>query len=190
MNGLDYLILAAIGLGALFGAGRGILQIASSLIALVAAFYLAALYYQAAGSYLARAFSMRPGTGATLGYVVIFLAVMVIVAWGGGKLAQLIRAVHMSWADRLGGALVGAALGAFLAGLIVVAATVMMPADTSLVRQSQLAPRVLDYSHEMASFIPVEIRDAYYSREGQLITYWNQHGTASPEAASGPATTP
>jgi membrane protein required for colicin V production len=190
MNGLDYLILAAIGLGAIFGAGRGILRIASSLIAVVAAFYLAALYYQAAGGYLARAFSMRPGTGATLGYVVIFLAVMVIVAWGGSKLALLIRAVHMSWVDRLGGALVGAALGALVAGLIVVVATVTMPADTPLIRQSQLAPRVLDYSHELAGFIPAQIRDAYYFREGQLITYWNYHKTASPEPASGPATTP
>ena len=190
MNGLDYLILAAIGLGAIFGAGRGILRIASSLIAVVAAFYLAALYYQAAGGYLARAFSMRPGTGATLGYVVIFLAVMVIVAWGGSKLALLIRAVHMSWVDRLGGALVGAALGALVAGLIVVIATVTMPADTPLIRQSQLAPRVLDYSHELAGFIPAQIRDAYYFREGQLITYWNDHKTAPSEPAWGPATTP
>ena len=103
MNGLDYLILAAIGLGAIFGSARGILRIASSLIALVAAVYLAALYYQAAGAYLARAFSMRPATGAALGYIIVFIAVMVIVAWGGAKLAELIRALHMSWVDRLGG---------------------------------------------------------------------------------------
>ena len=46
---------------------------------------MAALYSQAAGAYLTRAFSMPPETGATLGYIVIFLAVMVIVAWGGRK---------------------------------------------------------------------------------------------------------
>ncbi len=189
MNGLDYLILAAIGLGAIFGAARGILRIASSLIALVAAVYLAALYYQAAGAYLARAFSMRPATGATLGYIIVFIAVMVIVAWGGAKLAELVRALHMSWVDRLGGAVVGAALGALLAGLIVVVATVTMPADTPLVRQSQLAPRVLDYSHNLAAFVPAQVRDAYYYREAQLITYWNQH-KAPPEPASGPAATP
>jgi membrane protein required for colicin V production len=190
MNGLDYLILAAIGLGALFGSARGILRIASSLIALVAAAYLASIYHQAAGVYLTRAFSMRPGTGATLGYIVIFLAVMVIVAWGGGKLAQLIRAVHMSWADRLGGAIVGAALGALLAALIVVVVTVALPADTPLVRQSQLAPRVLDYSHDLAGFVPVEVRDAYYYRETQVVTYWNQHKTTPPASTSGPAAAP
>jgi len=190
MNGLDYLILAAIGLGAFFGASRGLLRIASSLIALVAAVYLAAFYSQAAGAYLTRAFSMRPETGAVLGYIVIFLAVMVVVAWGGAKIAALIRAVHMSWADRLGGALVGAALGALLAGLIVVAATVTLPADAPAIRQSQLAPRLLDFSHDLAGFIPAQIRDAYYYRESQLITYWNQHGTAPSEPSSGPATTP
>jgi membrane protein required for colicin V production len=190
MNGLDYLILAAIGLGAIFGSGRGILRIASSLIALVAAFYLAALYYQAVGGYLTRAFSMRPETGAALGYIVIFLAVMVAVAWVGGTIAALIRAVHMSWADRLGGALVGAALGALVAGLIVVIATVTLPADAPAIRQSQLAPRLLDFSHDVAAFIPAQIRDAYDYRESQLITYWNQHRTASPEPSSGPAATP
>ena len=190
MNGLDYLILAAIGLGALYGSARGILRIASSLIALVAAAYLASIYDQAAGAYLTRAFAMRPGAGATLGYIVIFLAVMVTVAWGGGKLAQLIRAVHMSWADRFGGAIVGAGLGALLAALIVVIVTVMLPVDTPLVRQSQLAPRVLDYSHDVASFVPAEVRDAYYYRETQLVTYWNQHRTAPPEFTSEPAATP
>jgi membrane protein required for colicin V production len=190
MNGLDYLVLAAIGLGALYGSARGILRIASSLIALVAAAYLASIYDQAAGAYLTHAFSMRPGAGATLGYIVIFLAVMVTVAWGGGKLSQLIRAVHMSWADRLGGAIVGAGLGALLAALIVVIVTVMLPVDTPLVRQSQLAPRVLDYSHDLAGFVPAEVRDAYYYRETQLVTYWNQHRTAPPEFTSEPAATP
>jgi membrane protein required for colicin V production len=190
MNGLDYLILVAIGLGALFGAGRGVLRIATALLALLAAVYLASAYHQAAGASLARAFSLRPETSATLGYVVIFLAVMVIVAWGGGKLAQLVHAVHMSWADRLGGALVGAALGALLAALIVVVATVTLAADTPVIRQSQLAPRVLDYSHQVAGFVPVQIRDAYYYREAQVVTYWNEHKTAPPEPSSGPAATP
>ena len=190
MNGLDYLILAAIGLGALFGSARGILRIASSLIALVAAAYLASIYDQAVGAFLARAFSVRPRTGATLGYIVIFLAVMVVVAWGGGKLAQLIRAVHMSWVDRFGGAIVGAALGALVASVIVVVVTVMLSAGSPLIRQSQLAPRVVDYSHQMASFVPVDLRDAYYYRETQLVTYWNEHRTTPPESSSGPATAP
>jgi membrane protein required for colicin V production len=190
MNGLDYLILAAIALGAIFGSGRGILRIASSLIALVSAVYLAARYYQAAGAYLARAFAVRPETGTTLAYVVIFLAVMIVVAWGGGKLAQLVRAVNMSWLDRLGGAVVGAALGALLAALVVVVATVTLPADAPVVRQSQLAPRLLDFSHDLAGFIPAQIRDAYYYRESQLITYWNRHTTAPPEPPSGSAATP
>ena len=190
MNGLDYLILAAIALGAILGSARGILRIAASFIALVAAVYFAAFYYPAAGGYLQRAFSMRPETAAVVGYVAIFLTVMVVVAWAGGKLAALIRAVHMSWADQLGGALVGAVLGALLAGLIVVVAAVTLPADAPVIRQSQLTPRLLEFSHDLAGFIPAQVRDAYYYRESQLITYWNQHRTAPPEPSSGPAATP
>jgi membrane protein required for colicin V production len=190
MNGLDYLILVVIALGAIHGSSRGILRIASSLIALVAAVYLASLYSHQAGAYLTRVFSVRPGTGAALGYVIIFLTVMVVVAWGGDKLAQLIRAVHMSWIDRLGGALVGAALGALVAGLVVVVVTVMLPVDAPFIRQSKLAPRVLDYSHDLAGFVPGDVRDAYYYRESQLITYWNEHKTTTAPPGSAPATTP
>jgi membrane protein required for colicin V production len=189
MNGLDYLILVIIALGAIHGSSRGILRIASSLIALVAAVYLASLYYHQAGAYLTRAFSVRPGTGAALGYVAIFLAVMVVVAWGGDKLAQLIRAVHMSWVDRLGGAVVGAALGALVAGLVVVVLTVMLRVDAPLVRQSKLAPSLREFSQYLAGFVPDEVRDAYNHRESQLITYWNEHKTTAPSGSS-PATTP
>lgn len=190
MNGLDLLILVVIALGAIYGAARGILRIASSLIALIAAVYVASIYSRAAGEYLTRAFSMQPETGAVLGYIVIFLAVLVIVAWGGAVLAELIRAVHMSWADRLGGAVVGAALGALLAGFIVLAVTVTLPVDAPLISRSQLAPRVLALNHDLAGFVPVQIRDAYYYRESQLVTYWNQHKAAPPESSSGPATAP
>jgi uncharacterized membrane protein required for colicin V production len=190
MNALDLVIIAAIGLGALFGSGRGVLRIASSLIALVAAVYTAARYSQPLGVYLSHALSLQPGAGAILGYVVIFLAVMIVVAWGGGKLAMLVRALHMSWADRLGGALVGGALGTVLAGLIVVIATGTLPADAATIRHSQLAPRVLNFTHDLAGLVPAQIRDAYYYRESQLITYWNEHKIASPESASGPAATP
>jgi uncharacterized membrane protein required for colicin V production len=189
MNGLDYLILVMIALGAIHGSSRGILRIASSLIALVAAVYLASLYSHRAGAYLTHAFSVRPGTGTALGYLIIFLTVMVVVAWGGSKLAELIRAVHMSWVDRLGGAVVGAAFGALVAGLVVVVVTVMLPVNAPFVRQSELAPRVLDYCHDLAGFVPEEVRDAYYYRESQLITYWNEHKTTAPPG-SAPATTP
>jgi len=190
MNGLDYLIVAIIGLSALHGYARGILRIASSLIALVAAAYFSSLYSPAAGAYLARAFGIRTASGNALGYVVIFLGVTILVAWAGGKVAELIRAVHMSWADRLGGSIIGAALGALVAGLIVVIATVTLPPDTPAIRNSQLAPRVLQYTHDLAGFVPSEIRDDYYRRESQVISYWNAHKATPLEPASGSAAAP
>jgi len=107
MNGLDYLILALIAIGALYGTSRGVLRIGSSLVAVIAGVYFASIYDARVGGYFTRAFSAKPEVGAVLGYVVILLAVMVVVAWGGGKVADLIRAVHMSWLDRLAGGVVG-----------------------------------------------------------------------------------
>ncbi len=190
MNGLDYLIVAIVALSALHGYARGILRIASSLIALVAAAYFSSIYSPVAGAGLARAFGLRAASGNALGYVVIFLAVMILVAWAGGKLAELIRAVHMSWADRLGGSVIGAALGALVAGLMVVAATLTLPADTPAIRNSELAPRLLQYTHDLAGFVPSEIRDEYYRRESQVIGYWQAHKATPPGPAPGSAAAP
>lgn len=184
MNGLDYLIVALIGLGAIFGAARGILRIAASLIALVAAFYLAAVYYGAAGAFFTGAFSLSPRSGSILGYIVVFMTVMIIVAWGGTMLSRLIHAIHMSWADRLAGAIVGAALGAMAAGLIVVMLAATLPADAPMVRNSTLAPRVLDYNHSLLTLVPEPVREAYHAHESQLISYWNRQANSPPPAAS------
>jgi membrane protein required for colicin V production len=190
MNGLDYLILAAIGVGAMYGTARGILRIASSLIALVAAIYFAAAYYHRAGEYFTHAFSARPEVGAALGYVVILLAMIIVVAWGGTRLADLIRAVHMSWLDRLAGGVVGAGLGALLAGFAVVMLTATLPFDAPLIRQSQLAPHVLEYYHSLAAFVPDQVRDAYLAREADLLAYWKQHHKELPRVGPSPAATP
>lgn len=190
MNGLDYLILALIALGAFHGTGRGVLRIASSLIAVVAGVYFASVYYGRIGAYLARAFSAKPEGAAVLGYVVALLVVIVLVAWGGGKLADLIRAVHMSWLDRLAGGVVGAGLGALIAGFIVVLLTASLPFDAPLIRQSQLAPHVLEYYHTLASYVPEQVRDAYLAREAELRAYWRAHREQLPGAGPSPAPTP
>lgn len=190
MNGLDYLILALIALGAIHGTSRGILRIASSLIALVAAVYFASAYHDRAGQYFTRALSARPEVGAALGYVVILLAVLIVVAWGGARLADLIRAVHLSWLDRLGGGVVGAGLGALLAGFALLILTAMLPFDAPLLRQSQLAPHVIEYYHALAAFVPEEVRDAYLAREAELRAYWKQHGRRIPQIESSPTATP
>jgi membrane protein required for colicin V production len=187
MNGLDIFILAAIGLGAIHGFARGVLRIASSLIALVAAAYLSSLYSHRVDVYLVRAFGVRPVTASVLGYALIFIAVMVCVAWAGGKIAALVRAVHMSWADRLGGAVVGAGMGVLFAGLVVALATVTLSADSPIIRQSQLAPHFLKMTYDLANFIPPEIRDSYNHQKAQFIGYWNLHMATPPGPAGSTA---
>jgi membrane protein required for colicin V production len=190
MNGLDYLILAIIAVGALYGSSRGVLRIASSLVAVVAGVYFASIYYARVGGYFTRAFSAKPEVGAILGYVVILLAAIVVVAWVGGKVADLIRAVHMSWLDRLAGGVVGAGLGALLAGFAVVILMASLPFDAPFVTQSELAPHVLDYYHTLASYVPQQVQNAYLQREADLRAYWKAHREDLPQIGSTPTATP
>lgn len=190
MNGLDYLILAIIAVGALYGTSRGVLRIGSSLIAVIAGVYFASIYYARVGGYFTRAFSAKPEVGAVLGYVVILLAVIVVVAWGGGKIADLIRAVHMSWLDRLAGGVVGAGLGALLAGFAVVILMASLPFDAPFIRQSELAPHVIEYYQTLASYVPEQMREAYLQREADVLAYWKAHREDLPKVGPLPTPTP
>ena len=51
MNGLDYVAVALLAIGAIYGLQRGALRMVTSAVSLVAAIYFASLYYARAGTF-------------------------------------------------------------------------------------------------------------------------------------------
>ncbi|MGH7932991.1 MAG: CvpA family protein [Candidatus Binataceae bacterium] len=182
MNGLDYAIVAIIGLGALYGLMRGALRILTSILSLVVAIYLASTYYQQVGAYVQRQFGTSPTTGAIVGYAAIFAVIFVIVEFAGRRVIRLTQIIHLGWIDRLGGGIFGGAIAAVIAGLAVVMLATILPDNPPMLRNSQLAPRVLAFNDAMLGFVPPQVRSVYESKRDELTRYWAEK-TRSPAIA-------
>jgi membrane protein required for colicin V production len=161
MNGLDYAILAIVGLGALSGLTRGALRMATSILALVFGIYAASVYYQRAAELARRYLATNPMLSDVIGYAAIFLIVYIAIEYAGGRIARLVQMIHLSWIDRLAGGILGASIGALLAGLVVVLMTAALPPDPPLLRDSKLAPRVLGYIQVLLDYVPEQVKFTY-----------------------------
>lgn len=179
LNGLDYAILALIALCALRGLTRGVLRMATSILSLLAGLYFASLYYSRAGAVVQKQFHASQAVGAVIGYAVIFAAVFIAVEYAGGRIIRLVRIIHLNWADRLGGTIFGAAIGAILAGLAVVLLTVSLGSNPPLLRDSELAPRVLAYNRVLLAYIPPQVQKEYEEKRDELYKYWKKEALLS-----------
>lgn len=186
MNGLDVAIVVAAGLGVLWGLGRGVLRMVTSIVALVAAIYFAAVYYPAARNLALKYLQTGQAVAAVIGYTAIFLAVFIVIGTAGNVLVRVVRVVNLGWADRLLGAAAGGAVAIAIAGMALMGLTAMLPEDTPLLKQSRLAPQVLTYTDELLNYIPPEVKTIYERKRRELTRYWLERSFTSPEPTDKP----
>jgi membrane protein required for colicin V production len=188
MNGLDVAIVVIAGLGILWGLGRGLLRMATSIVAVVAAIYFASLYYSAARDIALKYLPLGPAAAAVIGYAIVFILVFAVIGTIGNVLVRMVRTVSLGWIDRLLGGAAGGAIAVAAMGLALMLLTAMLPADAALLSQSQLAPRVLHYTDLLLNYIPPEVKTIYDRKRQELTRYWLQHELApgSPTATATP----
>jgi membrane protein required for colicin V production len=192
MNGLDFAIIAIVGLSALSGLTRGALRMATSILALVLGIYAASTYYGRAAALAHKYLSTSPTTSAVIGYVAVFLIVYIAIEYAGATVVRLAQIIHLSWIDRLAGGILGAAIGVILAGLLVVGMTAMLPPNPALLRDSRLAPQVLGYNQVLMAYVPPEVKQSYEQKRAELYRQWVLKAQGSdksegPEASPSPA---
>jgi membrane protein required for colicin V production len=188
MNGLDVAIVAVAVLGVLWGLGRGVLRMVTSIVALVAAIYFAAIYYPNVRDLALKYLAIRPAVAAVIGYAVVFLLVFIVIGMAGNILVRMVRTVNLGWADRLLGGVAGGAIAIAIAGMALMLLTAMLPEDAPLLRESRLTPQVLTYTGALLSYIPPEVKTIYDRKRRELTRYWLQQnlGGGSPTATTTP----
>ncbi|HEY2104180.1 MAG TPA: CvpA family protein [Candidatus Binataceae bacterium] len=187
MNGLDVAIVIIGGLGVLSGLRRGVLRMATSIIALAGAIYFASIYYPQARDLTLKYVPMTPTSAAVAGYVLVFLIVFVVVQTAGGVLTRLVRTASLGWVDRLAGGAAGGAIAIAIMGMALMLLTAALPTNSDLLKQSQLAPPVLRYTDLLMAYIPAEVKVLYEHKRKELMRYWLRQeleGEASPTATS------
>lgn len=129
MSAVDWLLLAIVGLSALFGLMRGFISVLASLVAWVLAAWVAFHFGAQLGVLLAGA--GEPGTGEVLaGYALGFVGVLVVVGLAGWLVRKLVHSIGLSGLDRLLGLGLGVLRGAFVAcALVLLLGLTAMPRE-------------------------------------------------------------
>jgi membrane protein required for colicin V production len=193
MNLFDDVVIGMVAAGSLYGLRQGLLQMVTAAVALFGGLYIASIYYVAAGNIAQHDFGANQTVGAVLGYLVVFIVVFSAIQVTGMTAVRLLDLIHLGWADRLAGSLLGAAMVAVSAGVAVMLLAAVLPADASLLSDSTLAPMLLEYDDALVSYIPQQARDAYRDNRDALMRFWvarAQEAAARAAASSQPAPTP
>ncbi|HEU0138875.1 MAG TPA: CvpA family protein [Bryobacteraceae bacterium] len=172
MNWFDIVLLIIVGSSTVAGFLKGFVRVALGLVATVAAFLLSLGFYRMAGGWFTPVVD-SPNTAKLLGFVTIFIGVLLLGWLAGILLSRLLRAVGLSWVDRLGGAVAGAARGIVFA-IVILTIVVTFKSDPRFVAESQYAPYVVRASHVAVQFAPRELNDAFHSGYQRLRQAWSE----------------
>lgn len=190
MNQLDYAIIIFNALGAVYGLRQGALRMLTSVVSLGAAIYFASIHYLSAGALAERELGIAPTAGSVAGYIVVFVVVFAAVQVIGSAAINLLHMVHMGLLDRMVGAVLGAGITSVVAGLAVMLLAAVLPVNAALLRESQVAPRLLAYNEALLSYIPENAKRAYQENRDDLMRSWILNAAkareASPEASPSP----
>jgi uncharacterized membrane protein required for colicin V production len=190
LNGLDFVGVALLAIGAIYGLQRGALRMVTSEVALAAAIYFASIYYNKAGAFAETELGSSHTVGAVVGYVVVFALIFSAVEIIGSFAIRLIHVVHMNPLDRLAGGLLGAAIAGVFGGLIVMLMAAVLPPDAALLRNSQLVPMLLAYNEMLVGYIPGDAKLAYEHNRDDLMRFWVQNAMKDANPAPSPAALP
>jgi membrane protein required for colicin V production len=176
MNWLDLLLIVIIALSVVTSFARGFARELIGLLAAIAALFCGVWFYRIAGN------ALRPYVGSSeVANLLGFLLIVVIVVVAGWIVSVLVgmmmRAVGLSWLDRLLGAAFGLARGVILCVAVITALVAFAPGKDAKtppdsVVDSRIAPYVIDAARAATMAAPKELRDEFMRRYEQVKRIW------------------
>ncbi len=134
------------------GCLRGMIREVAGLIGLFLAFFVASRWYASGTPYVQRVIS-NSAWATTITYGLMFIAVLVGVALVATLLRKVMSLTFTSWADYLGGVIIGAAEGLLLCSLALLIMRRLTP-DLPILQTSALAPYISKITDLLIPYIP------------------------------------
>jgi len=172
VNWLDYLLAIVVGGSVLAGFFKGFARSVVGLAAVVVGLLCSLWFYGVVGAVFYEYLSSRR-LAHFLGFLVIFVAVILAGTLLGALLARLLKWAKLSWLDRLMGGAFGLVRGVLVAAAIVLAITAFAPKPPPRsVAQSRLAPYMLETGRLIVSAAPYEVREGFRESYDRLKQFW------------------
>jgi membrane protein required for colicin V production len=171
MNVTDVVIIVVLLIGFFSGIGRGFVRGIFGLVALVVGLMIASGNYQRLAD---AALRFMPGENGPeiLGFVVIFLVVVLLVGLIGRIISRALRHVSLGWLDRLAGAVLGLVVASVILSVILLLAAMAGLEDQKLLAESRMAPKVIGVTDVVVSILPQDVRVRIQDHYGKLRAKW------------------
>lgn len=183
MNWLDIVLIVIIAWSVLAGLARGLARVVVGIGATILAIILAAWFYGSVGAIFQEYVSSR-SVANIIGFLIIFIGVLVIGSLIGVMLAKLFKWVGLGWLDRLLGGAVGLLRGVVVAIVLIMVLMAFTPKPPpQSVVNSRLAPYVIDAASVLAGITPKELKDGFWESYEQVKKIWAdtfRHGVQKP----------
>jgi membrane protein required for colicin V production len=174
MNKLDVIILGIAGLTTALGLWKGMVRQLVTLAGVVAGYIISSKLYVPFAHIMPK--SMDPGTAKVLSFVLIFVACIIAASIMGAIASKILKVAGLSWANRLGGSLLGFLKGFVIIAVIVTVLIAFLPTDNSLMINSLTLPYVISGIRIMGDLMPHDIQNKYQNKVGELKKQWARAG--------------
>lgn len=155
MNWFDLAIAALVIAGALYGLSQGLVRQVFALLGLVAGLVIAGQSHTALGGLLT--FISDRGVANVVAFIVILIAVMIAAGLAGRVVARALKIAMLGCVDSVLGVALGLAQAIIFAQLaLLLLAKYWMYSELDFVRESVLAPKLLEASSYLLSLLPPE----------------------------------
>lgn len=160
MNLADFFIVLALLVSIIQAIVSGFFQVTFGIAGLVFGYLIAAWEYRPLANHLAAYISSR-WMAEIVGFLVIFVAVMIVAALVGKFVHWIIKQAGLSGLDRFLGALLGLVRGCLLVAIVLLGMTAFTP-NSRWLQGSGLAPYFLVVGRAAIWVAPSELRTQFY----------------------------
>jgi membrane protein required for colicin V production len=167
MNGLDIALITLLSFFILKGLYRGFAREIITIIGLIVAFPLAALYYPDVAKYLRPSFE-NPVTLDVISFLFLFVVIYIIIAILGIFLDKLANIRIIKPLNIFFGGIIGIIKGMFIASLLLLALTAFLKPDAPLLSKSVIHPYIGHISDIMLELVPEDLKKNFKDKRGNL----------------------
>jgi membrane protein required for colicin V production len=172
MNLLDICILIVVALTTIRGFFKGFIQEATTILGLIASFFLASLYYKRIALWVSRFFPHHEVLLEIFSFLSIFFLCMVLFHLLAKIIRGVIRMVLLGWLDRGLGGLFGLVKGTVIIFFLVTLLMLFYPKSSPVVKDSRFFPSILTFTEKLTFLIPEKIKDDFFQKKKELQDVW------------------
>jgi membrane protein required for colicin V production len=174
MNWVDIVIVIILAIGLGKGLSNGFVRGLFGLAALVLGIVVAAGNYAQVAEVLFSRLQIGEQGQAILGFLLVFVIVMILVTVVGRIIAKALKLASLGWMDRLAGGLLGIVMACLFVGVVLLIVVMAGFHTNTAVARSVVSPSVISVMDTVVSYAPDVAREMIEGNYVKLRIEWEK----------------